>query len=33
LKEYPDLEREDVLACLEFAAHSIHLKSCHLVVA
>lgn len=33
LKEYPDLEREDVLACLEFAAQSIRIKSRHLVLA
>lgn len=33
LKEYPDLEREDLLACLEFAAQSIRVKSRHLVVA
>lgn len=33
LNTYPDLEREDVLACLEFAAESIRLKSRHLVVA
>lgn len=33
LKAYPDLEREDVLACLEFAAQSIRLKSRHFVLA
>lgn len=32
LKEFPDLEREDFLACLEFAAQSLKLKSQHLVV-
>ncbi len=33
LAEFPDLEREDLLACLEFAAQSIKLKSQHLVLA
>lgn len=32
LKEFPDLEREDLLACLEFAAHSLKVKSRHLVL-
>ena len=32
LKEFPDLEREDLLACLEFAAQSLKLKSRHLVL-
>jgi len=32
LKEFPDLEREDLLACLEFAAQSLKVKSQHLVV-
>ena len=27
--EFPDLEREDVLACLEFAQRSLQLKSQH----
>jgi uncharacterized protein (DUF433 family) len=31
LKEFPDLEREDLLACLEFAAQSLKVKSRHLV--
>ncbi len=26
LGEFPDLEREDILACLAFAARSIHFK-------
>jgi uncharacterized protein (DUF433 family) len=33
LLEFPDLEREDVLACLEFAAMTLKLKSQYLVVA
>ena len=30
LTEFPDLERDDFLACLEFAARTLKLKSCHL---
>ena len=33
LGEFPDLEREDLQACLEFAAQSLKLKSQHLVLA
>lgn len=33
LAQYPDLEREDLLACLEFAKRSLQLKSLHLVLA
>ncbi len=33
LKEFPDLEREDLLACVEFANQSLKLKSQHLVLA
>lgn len=33
LAEFPDLEREDLQACLEFAAQSLKLKSRHLVLA
>jgi uncharacterized protein (DUF433 family) len=33
LTELPDLEREDLQACLEFAAQSLKLKSKHLVLA
>ena len=33
LTEFPDLERDDLLACLEFATQSLKLKSHHLVVA
>ena len=32
LKEFPDLQREDLQACLEFAAQSLKLKSQHLVL-
>ena len=31
--EFPDLEREDLQACLEFANQSLKLKSRHLVLA
>ena len=33
LAEFPDLQREDLLACFEFAAQSLKLKSQHLVIA
>ena len=33
LVEFPDLERDDLRACLEFAASSLKLKSQHLVLA
>ena len=33
LREFPDLQREDLLACLEFAKRSLQLKSQHLVLA
>ena len=33
LKEFPDLERDDLRACLDFAARSLKLKSQHLVLA
>ncbi len=33
LAEFPDLERADLQACLEFAAKSLKLKSQHLVLA
>jgi uncharacterized protein (DUF433 family) len=32
LTEFPDLEREDFLACLEFAARSLQLRSQHLAL-
>lgn len=32
LEEFPDLEREDLRACLDFAAQSLKLKSQHLVL-
>ncbi|MEQ2008511.1 MAG: DUF433 domain-containing protein [Limisphaerales bacterium] len=33
LGEFPELQREDFLACLEFAARSLKVKSQHLVLA
>lgn len=33
LTDYPDLEREDFLACLEFAARVTQVKSVHRVVS
>ena len=33
LAEFSDLEREDLLACLEFAKRSLQVKSQHLVLA
>jgi uncharacterized protein (DUF433 family) len=33
LAEFPDLERDDFLAALEFAAQSLKLKSRHLVLS
>lgn len=33
LLEFPDLERDDLLACIEFAASSLELKSSQLQVA
>ena len=33
LAEFPDLQREDLLACFEFAACSLKVKSQHLVLA
>jgi len=33
LEEFPDLERDDLRACLEFAAQTLKLKSQHLVLA
>lgn len=33
LTEFPDLQREDLLACMEFAKRSLQLKSHHLVLA
>ena len=32
LREFPDLEREDLVASLEFAKRSLQLKSRHLVL-
>lgn len=33
LREFPDLEKEDILACLTFAARSLKLRSTHLAAA
>ena len=33
LADFPDLERDDLLACIEFAAQSLKLKSGHLALA
>jgi len=33
LAEFPDLEREDLQACFEFAGQALKLKSQHLVLA
>jgi uncharacterized protein (DUF433 family) len=32
LEEFPDLERDDLRACLEFAAQSLRLNTQHLVL-
>jgi uncharacterized protein (DUF433 family) len=32
LAEFPDLERDDLLACLEFASRSLQVRSKHLVL-
>ena len=32
LTEFPDLEKDDILACLEFARHVIQTKSVHLAL-
>lgn len=32
-REFPDLERDDLLACIEFAAQSLRLNSGHLALA
>ena len=33
LKDYPDLEKEDFLACLEYAAKLTHLKSIYKIAS
>ena len=33
LAEFPDLEREDILACLEFSRRMLAAKTAHLVLA
>ncbi len=32
LEDYPDLERDDILACLEFATKMVRVKSVHKVL-
>jgi len=32
LEDYPDLEREDFLACLEYASKLVQIKSIHKIV-
>lgn len=33
LKDYPDLHREDFLACLEYASKLVHVKSIHRIAS
>lgn len=33
LEDYPDLEREDFLACIEFASKLVHVKSIHRIAS
>jgi uncharacterized protein (DUF433 family) len=33
MREFPDLEREDLLACIEFARQALATRSQHLVLA
>jgi uncharacterized protein (DUF433 family) len=33
LMDYPDLEREDFLACLEYASKLVHIKSIHRIAS
>ena len=33
LTDYPDLERKDFLACLEYAAKLLHVKSIHRIAS
>ena len=33
LKDYPDLEKEDFLACIEYAAKLSHVKSIHSIAS
>jgi len=33
LQDYPDLEREDFLACLEYASKLVNLKSIHKIAS
>ena len=33
LEDYPDLEKEDFLACLSYASKLVHIKSIHRIVS
>jgi uncharacterized protein (DUF433 family) len=33
LKDYPDLERDDFLACISYASRLIHVKSIHKIAS
>lgn len=33
LKDYPDLERDDLLACIAYASRLIHVKSIHKIAS
>lgn len=33
LEDYPDLEREDFLACIEYASKLVHVKSIHRIAS
>ncbi|MBK9422855.1 MAG: DUF433 domain-containing protein [Bacteroidetes bacterium] len=33
LEDYPDLEREDILACIEYASKLVHVKSIHRIAS
>lgn len=33
IEDYPDLEREDFLACLEYASKLVHVKSIHRIAS
>ncbi|PSR05699.1 MAG: hypothetical protein BRD50_00050 [Bacteroidetes bacterium SW_11_45_7] len=33
LEDYPDLEQEDILACISYASQLVHLKSIHKIAS
>ena len=33
LKDYPDLERDDLLACIAYASRLVHVKSIHKIAS